>query len=174
MVDLKTKTRNASTPSWGCCDRIARAACTQSFALWQQATIEFTRRDHSIIACSGHIWVLFFAHIPFMVNHTFNAMPTERLQPTLLQMQQHPLLFTTNRTDCTYFLWNLHLARPSHPDNSIILLRLESPSGMCAELRTVTASNNRAHPTRSLYYCLFAPQYGVVLRAHPVRGKSHI
>jgi len=28
---------------------------------------------------------------------------------------------------------------------------------MCAELRTVTASNNRAHPTRSLYYCLFAP-----------------
>jgi len=28
----------------------ARAACAQSFALWQQATIEITRRDHSIIA----------------------------------------------------------------------------------------------------------------------------
>jgi len=37
------------------------------------------------------------------------------------------------------------------------LLRLESPSGMCAKLRTVAASNNRDHATRSLYYCLFAP-----------------
>jgi len=28
-----------------------------------------------------HIWVFFFLHIPFMVNHTFHAMPpTERLQ----------------------------------------------------------------------------------------------
>jgi len=24
--------------------------------------------------------VLFFVHIPFMVNHTFNAVPTERLK----------------------------------------------------------------------------------------------
>jgi len=28
----------------------ARAACEQSFALWQQATVDITRRDHSIIA----------------------------------------------------------------------------------------------------------------------------
>ena len=28
--------------------------------------------------------------------------------------------------------------------------RSESPSGMCAKLRTVAASNNRVHPTRSL------------------------
>jgi len=39
-----------------CCDRKSRAACGQSFALWQQATIEITRRDHSIIACSRHIY----------------------------------------------------------------------------------------------------------------------
>ena len=38
-----------------CCDRKARAACAKSFTLWQQATIEFTRRDHSIIAWSRHI-----------------------------------------------------------------------------------------------------------------------
>jgi len=37
------------------------------------------------------------------------------------------------------------------------LLRSEIPSGMCAELRTVAASNNRDRPTRSLYYCLFVP-----------------
>ena len=37
------------------------------------------RRNHSIIACSRHIyiWVLFVVHIPFVVNCTFNATPTE-------------------------------------------------------------------------------------------------
>ena len=40
-----------------CCDRKSRAACVQSFALWQQATIEFTCHDHSIIACSRNIYV---------------------------------------------------------------------------------------------------------------------
>ena len=64
-----------------CCDRKSRAACAQSFAPWQQATIEITRRDHSIIACSRHIHIfLFFAHIPFVVNHTINVTPPERLQ----------------------------------------------------------------------------------------------
>jgi len=49
-----------------------------------------------------------------------------------------------------------------------------SPSGMCAKLRTVVASNNRDHAPRSLYYCLFAPRiYIEFLRAHPVRGESH-
>ena len=40
-----------------CCDRKSRAACAQSFAPWQQATIEFTCHDHSVIACSRHIYV---------------------------------------------------------------------------------------------------------------------
>ena len=40
-----------------CYDRKSRAAYSQSFALWQQATIEFTCHDHSIIACSRHIYV---------------------------------------------------------------------------------------------------------------------
>jgi len=55
------------------------------------------------------------------------------------------------------------------------VLRSESPSGICVKLRTVAASNNRVHPTRSLNYCLFAPNiYGVVLRAHSVRGEPRI
>jgi len=42
-------------------------------------------RDHAsqslIIACSLHAYIfLFFAHIPFVVNHTINATPPERLQ----------------------------------------------------------------------------------------------
>jgi len=38
-----------------------------------------------------------------------------------------------------------------------VLLRSEIPSGKCAKLRTVAASNNRDHALRSLYDCLFAP-----------------
>jgi len=46
---------------------------------------------------------------------------------------------------------------------------------MYAKLHTVAASNNRDHPTRSLYYSLFAPCICIVVfRAHPVRGESHI
>jgi len=41
--------------------------------------------------------VLFFTHILFVVNHTINATPPERLQ-------QHPFLFTTNHTDRTFFV----------------------------------------------------------------------
>ena len=85
----------------------AQAACAQSFALWQQPTTEFTCHDHSprtlVItfnssqvsigrACTPrslyywlftpriYIVVIFFAHIPFVVNHTINTTPPERLQ----------------------------------------------------------------------------------------------
>jgi len=55
-----------------------------------------------------------------------------------------------------------------------VLLRSEIPSGMCAKLHIVAASNNRYHSTRSLYYYLFAPHtYIFVLRTHPVRGESY-
>ena len=36
------------------------------------------------------------------------------------------------------------------PPTNEVLLQSEIPSGMCAELRTVAASNNRDHPARSL------------------------
>jgi len=140
----------------------------QIFALWQQATIEFTCRNHSIIACSWHINILlFFAHILFVVNHTINATPTERLEniPSFLQ-RTTPIA----RYFCEGFTQHdLHIlvSAPFFCD-------LKNPSGMCAKLRTVAASNNRVHTPRSLYYCLFVPQiYIVVLRAHPVRGEWH-
>jgi len=116
----------------GCsrCDRKARAASAQSFTLWQQAIMEITRRDHSLLLVrAAYIWVLFVARIPFVVNRTFNATLTERLQ-------QHPLLFTMNHTARTFFSWRLHLARPSHSGHSTIILRSESPKGKCAQLHT--------------------------------------
>jgi len=39
------------------CDRKASTASAQSFTLWQQVIPEITRRDHSIIACSRHIYM---------------------------------------------------------------------------------------------------------------------
>jgi len=35
-----------------------RAACAQSFALWQQATTEITRRDHSYCLFAPRIYIV--------------------------------------------------------------------------------------------------------------------
>ena len=51
-----------------------------------------------LLARATYTMVLFFTHIPFVENHTINATPPEKLK-------QHPLLFTTNHTDRTFFLW---------------------------------------------------------------------
>ena len=111
-----------------CCDWKARAVSAQSFTLWQQATIEITWHDQSVIACSRHIYMGVVLHTyPIMVNHTFNAMPTQRLQ-------KHHLHFTMNRTDHT-----------SHVGHSTILLRSENLSGKCAKLHIVAAGNDRDH-----------------------------
>jgi len=59
-----------------------------------------------------------------------------------------------------YWFW----VRPS----AVLLLRSESPSGKCAKLHTLAAGNNRDHPTRSLYNCLFAPQITWVLFFAPI------
>jgi len=52
-----------------------------------QALLEVTHQDHSItlllLVRATNIWVLFFMHIPFVVNHTFRAMPVEWLQHSL-------------------------------------------------------------------------------------------
>ena len=50
-----------------CCDWKARVASAQSFILWQQATIEsYTAITLLLLVCTTYIWVLFFAHIPFV------------------------------------------------------------------------------------------------------------
>jgi len=56
------------------------------------------------------------------------------------------------------------------------LLRSESPSGECAKLHTVEASNNRDGTPCSVCYCLFTPHIEIcgILRAHPVRRESRI
>ena len=121
----------------------ARGACVQA----SHCGSKQQQRSHAAItlaACSHHAYILlFFAHIPFVVNHTTNATPAEKLQ-------QHPFLFATNRTIprsfCEGSTWHdLHIlvTAPFCCDR-------KNPSGMCAKLRTVAASNNRDHTPRSL------------------------
>jgi len=62
-------------------------------------------RDHAsqslIISCSRHAYILlFFAHIPFVVNHTINATPPERLQQNIFQTYVETLVITFIRCIC--------------------------------------------------------------------------
>jgi len=119
--------------------------------MWQQATIEITCHDHSIITCSCHIYtgVVLRAHLVRGESHIqYNA--NREIAAT-------PLFFATNHTDHMFFLWRLHLVPPSHPGHSTILLRSESPSGKCTKFYTVAASINKDRLPQSLYYCLFVP-----------------
>jgi len=86
------------------------------------------RRNHSIIACSRHIYVvLFFAHIPLVVNHTFKATPTERLQHYQYTAKQHHAL--SQKKNMTDLLHNRLQAMnykkgkffSANTDNSILL-----------------------------------------------------
>jgi len=98
-----------------CCDRKSRAACAQSFALWQQATIEITRslvvtvsrhnqlfnrftsiirghpprslhRDHSFIACSPHIHNGVILHAHPVRGESHNQRNTTGEVATILMM----------------------------------------------------------------------------------------
>jgi len=49
-----------------------------------------------IIACSLHVYIfLFFTHISFVVNHTINVTPPERLQHSTAILQRSPVTAIT-------------------------------------------------------------------------------
>jgi len=62
-----------------------QSAYAQSFTLWQQATIEFTCHDHSIIACSCHV------HSAFLRGHLVRGESHNQHNATgeLQQLQAH-------------------------------------------------------------------------------------
>jgi len=152
---------------WACCHRKSRAACAQSFALWQQATTEIMLAISLTIACSYYIYngVILRAHPIRGESHSHRN--------TTRELQQHPLLFTTNRTDSTFFVWRLNLARPPNPGDSTILLRSQIPSGIFAKLRTVAASNNRDHARNLSYYCVLAAYIMVLFFTHIAFVVNH-
>jgi len=64
LVTILYTTSNACLKYDQCCDRKSRAACAQSFALWQQATIEIMFAISITTACSCYIYygVILHAH----------------------------------------------------------------------------------------------------------------
>jgi len=88
-----------------CCDRKAWAECAQSFTLWQQATIEITCHDHSILLVRAtYMWCCSLC--------TFCSWWTAQCQPR--GCNNIPSFFSMNRTNRTYFYegvtWhNLHI-----------------------------------------------------------------
>jgi len=65
---------------------------------------------------------------------------------------------------------------PPPPPETPCGVAIGRPERKYVKLHTVAASNNRGHAPQLLYYCFFAPHIymGVILRAHLVRGESHI
>ena len=65
-----------------CCNQKARAARAPSFTLAASNNRDDLTRSLNYCLFTPHInniWVSFYAHIPFVVNNTFNALPTDRL-----------------------------------------------------------------------------------------------
>jgi len=64
LVSTKNFREMLLSSGWACCHRKSRAACAQSFALWQQATTEIMQAISLTIACSYYIYngVILRAH----------------------------------------------------------------------------------------------------------------
>jgi len=152
-----------------CCERKARAASAQCFTLWQQATIEITCHDHSIIACSCHIYtgVVLRAH-PIRGESHIKPNANGEVATT-------SLLFTTNRTNHTFFLWRLHLARPHILVTAPFCCDRKARAAIAQSLTLwqQAAIEITCHD-HSFIACSCHIHRGVVFRAHPVRGESHI
>jgi len=136
--------------------------------------MEITCRNHPIIARSHHIYmVLFFAHILFVMNRAFSATPAERLQ-------QHPLLFATNRTDRTFFSlrFSHSMTFASWSQHHFCCDQKAQPvcAQSCALWQQATIEITcRDHSVIAITLSLFAPHiYGVVLRTHSVRDELSI
>jgi len=113
-----------------------------------------------------HMGVILYAHS--ICGEPHSAMPTEGLQ-------QHPLLFTMNRTDGTFFLWSLHLAPTSHPGHSSIF-RDRKAWAACVQsfILWQQATIEITCHDHSIIACLRHLYMGVVLCAHSVCGEPHI
>ena len=150
-----------------CCDRKSRVACAQSFAPWQQATIEIMRRNLSyycLLAPHTYIFVL-HTHPVRGESHNQRHRRVYNNIPSFLQ-RTAPIA----RSLCEG--WTRH-------DLHILVT-----APFCCDRKSRVACAQSFAPwqqaaieimRRNLsYYCLLAPRiYIVVLRAHPVRGESH-
>ena len=165
---MPTELANNTNKLWCFCDRKARAASAQSFALWQQATIDITCRDYFIIACLCHL----YRNVVLRAHSVRGETCIQRNASREVATTSPP--FSKNRTDsssfCEGFTWlELHILVTAP-----FCCDWKSPSGMCTKLRTVAASNNKDHTQWSLYYCLFAPLIWVLFFVHIPFVVNHV
>ena len=137
----------------------ARAACAQSFSPWRQATIEFTRHDHSIIACLRHmiyIIVLVLCAHPVRGESHNQHNATGEVATTSPPFYNEPHRLHVLLCE-GWIRHDLHIlvTAPFYSDR-------KSPSGMCAKLCTVAESNKSSRAAITLlllvratciYYC---------------------
>jgi len=69
------KDKNGSERDY-CCDRKARAACAQSFAPWQQATIEIMLAISLTVACSRYTYDGVILHARNVRGESYNECNT--------------------------------------------------------------------------------------------------
>jgi len=133
-----------------CCDRKSRAICAQSFAPWQQTTIEIMLAISLSIACSRYIYngVILHAH-PFRGESHNQRNTTGEVATT-----SPPFYNESNRSHVLCVKAELGTTSTSWSQHHFVAIG--NPGGMCAKLRTVAASNNRDHARNLSFYCLLA------------------
>jgi len=176
-----------------CCDRKVRAACAQSFTLWQQATIEIIRRDHSIIACSFHIYGYYSSHTShsWWITHSMQHQPRGcNNNPFFLQQTApitcsfcevstwHELHILVKAPFCcdqkdwassakSFTLWQQATIEIMHCNHSVRM-----PVIM---FNRSQVSIGRDFTPQSLYYCLFTPHINGCYFSHTSHSWwSHI
>jgi len=133
---------------------------------------EIKRHNPSIIACSCHIYmdVVLHTHPVRGESHIQRNANGEVATNIPLFLQRTAPITHSFCEGCIWHDLHILVTGPFWCD-------WKTRAACAQKLHTVpvAASNNRDHMPWSLYYCLFAPHmYGCFLRAHPVRGESHI
>ena len=152
-----------------CCYWKVRVTSAQSFTLWQKATTEITRRDHSIIACLHHIYMG-----AALCTHPIRG-ESHIQSNTNWEVATISPLFAMIRTDRTFFLWRLHQARP--------VTLVTAPFFCNRKARAASAQSftlwqqATIQITQCNHYIIACPRHiymGFVFHLHPIRGETHV
>ena len=105
------------------------------------------------VACFSSLILTFFKHFVCLFFFCFffkvnSGVFLHSRMATLLQATAKSYLQHARATREELWRWSLNESYSTNRWDTV--LRSEIPSGKCAKLRTVAASNNRDHPTRSL------------------------
>jgi len=150
-----------------CCDRKCRAACAQSFAPWQQATIEIMLTMSLTIACSRCIYngVILQAHPVRGESHNQHNATGEvatTSPPFYNEPHRSHLLCVKAELGMTSTSWSQH-----H------FVAIGNPEWHVRKASHRGSKQQEIMLAMCLTACSPCVYIGVILHAHPVRGESH-